>query len=190
MKIMGIDYGDARTGVAISDLLCTLVGSATVVLRGAAHQLPHSRAHRGKAGAERLYRRGRPQRSQWSRPADPRLSAAALNFTQKISSSDMTRRSVFLPQCCRTAAAIRRGKVWILPVCPDGFSEWMRERRRGSLSYPPRRSSCFHLIQWSCFQQPRPLPRGPFAPAYFSVPCGATFAPSSARLIFQRSCAG
>ena len=70
------------------------------------------------------------------------------------------------------------------------FTEWMRERRRGSLSYPPRRSSCFHLIQWSCFQQPRPLPRGPFAPAYFSVPCGATFAPSSARLIFQRNCAG
>ena len=31
MRIMGIDYGDARTGVAISDLLCTLVGSATVV---------------------------------------------------------------------------------------------------------------------------------------------------------------
>lgn len=31
MKIMGIDYGDARTGVAISDLLCTLVGSAMVV---------------------------------------------------------------------------------------------------------------------------------------------------------------
>ena len=31
MKIMAIDYGDARTGVAISDLLCTLVGSAMVV---------------------------------------------------------------------------------------------------------------------------------------------------------------
>ena len=31
MKIMGIDYGDARTGVAFSDLLCTIVGSATVV---------------------------------------------------------------------------------------------------------------------------------------------------------------
>ncbi len=31
MRIMGIDYGDARTGVAISDLLCTLVGSAKVV---------------------------------------------------------------------------------------------------------------------------------------------------------------
>ena len=28
---MGIDYGDARTGVAISDLLCTIVGSAVVV---------------------------------------------------------------------------------------------------------------------------------------------------------------
>jgi len=30
-RIMGIDYGDARTGVAISDLLCTIVGSTTVV---------------------------------------------------------------------------------------------------------------------------------------------------------------
>ena len=28
---MGIDYGDARTGVAISDLLCSIVGSTTVV---------------------------------------------------------------------------------------------------------------------------------------------------------------
>ena len=31
MKIMGIDYGDARTGVAISDLLCSIVGSSCVV---------------------------------------------------------------------------------------------------------------------------------------------------------------
>ena len=31
MKIMGIDYGDARTGVAISDLLCSIVGSTFVV---------------------------------------------------------------------------------------------------------------------------------------------------------------
>ncbi len=31
MRIMGIDYGDARTGVAISDLLCTLVGTTAVV---------------------------------------------------------------------------------------------------------------------------------------------------------------
>ena len=30
-RIMGIDYGDARTGVALSDLLCTIVGSTTVV---------------------------------------------------------------------------------------------------------------------------------------------------------------
>lgn len=30
-RIMGIDYGDARTGVAISDLLCSIVGSSTVV---------------------------------------------------------------------------------------------------------------------------------------------------------------
>ena len=28
---MGVDYGDARTGVAISDLLCSIVGSATVI---------------------------------------------------------------------------------------------------------------------------------------------------------------
>ncbi len=31
MKIMGIDYGDARTGVAISDLLCSIVGSTAVI---------------------------------------------------------------------------------------------------------------------------------------------------------------
>lgn len=31
MKIMGIDYGDARTGIALSDLLCTIVGSTTVI---------------------------------------------------------------------------------------------------------------------------------------------------------------
>ena len=30
-KIMAIDYGDARTGVAISDLLCSIVGSTAVV---------------------------------------------------------------------------------------------------------------------------------------------------------------
>jgi putative Holliday junction resolvase len=30
-KIMAIDYGDARTGVAISDLLCSIVGSTYVV---------------------------------------------------------------------------------------------------------------------------------------------------------------
>lgn len=30
-RIMGIDYGDARTGVAISDLMCSIVGSTTVV---------------------------------------------------------------------------------------------------------------------------------------------------------------
>ncbi len=30
-RIMGIDYGDARTGVAMSDLLCSIVGSTTVV---------------------------------------------------------------------------------------------------------------------------------------------------------------
>ena len=30
-KIMGIDYGDARTGVAISDLLCSIVGTTMVV---------------------------------------------------------------------------------------------------------------------------------------------------------------
>ena len=30
-RIMGIDYGDARTGVALSDLLCSIVGSTVVV---------------------------------------------------------------------------------------------------------------------------------------------------------------
>lgn len=31
MRIMGIDYGDARTGIAISDLLCSFVGTTAVV---------------------------------------------------------------------------------------------------------------------------------------------------------------
>ena len=31
MKIMGVDYGDARTGIAISDLLCSIAGSTAVV---------------------------------------------------------------------------------------------------------------------------------------------------------------
>lgn len=30
-RIMAIDYGDARTGIAISDLLCSLVGATTVI---------------------------------------------------------------------------------------------------------------------------------------------------------------
>ena len=30
-RLMRIDYGDARTGVALSDLLCSIVGSAQVV---------------------------------------------------------------------------------------------------------------------------------------------------------------
>ena len=30
-KIMGLDYGDARTGVAISDLLCSIVGTTAVL---------------------------------------------------------------------------------------------------------------------------------------------------------------
>lgn len=30
-RIMAIDYGDARTGVAISDLLCSIVGSTAVI---------------------------------------------------------------------------------------------------------------------------------------------------------------
>ena len=30
-KIMAVDYGDARTGIAISDLLCSIVGSTTVI---------------------------------------------------------------------------------------------------------------------------------------------------------------
>lgn len=30
-RVMGIDYGDARTGIAVSDLLCSLVGTTTVI---------------------------------------------------------------------------------------------------------------------------------------------------------------
>jgi len=31
MRVMGVDYGDARTGIAISDLLCSIVGRTTVI---------------------------------------------------------------------------------------------------------------------------------------------------------------
>ena len=30
-KVLAVDYGDARTGIAISDLLCSIVGSTTVI---------------------------------------------------------------------------------------------------------------------------------------------------------------
>ena len=30
-RIMGVDYGDARTGIALSDLLCSIVGSTTAI---------------------------------------------------------------------------------------------------------------------------------------------------------------
>ena len=30
-RIMAVDYGDARTGIALSDLLCSIVGSTTVI---------------------------------------------------------------------------------------------------------------------------------------------------------------
>ena len=31
MRIMSVDYGDARTGIAMSDLLCSIVGTTTVI---------------------------------------------------------------------------------------------------------------------------------------------------------------
>lgn len=31
MRIMGVDYGDARTGVALSDLRCSIVGTTSVI---------------------------------------------------------------------------------------------------------------------------------------------------------------
>ena len=30
-RVMGVDFGDARTGIAISDLLCSIVGTTTVI---------------------------------------------------------------------------------------------------------------------------------------------------------------
>ena len=30
-RIMGVDFGDARTGIAVSDLLCSIVGTTTVI---------------------------------------------------------------------------------------------------------------------------------------------------------------
>ncbi len=30
-RIMGVDFGDARTGIAVSDLLCSIVGTTSVI---------------------------------------------------------------------------------------------------------------------------------------------------------------
>ena len=30
-RVMGVDFGDARTGIAVSDLLCSIVGITTVI---------------------------------------------------------------------------------------------------------------------------------------------------------------
>ncbi len=30
-RVMGVDYGDARTGIAVSDLLCSIVGTTAVI---------------------------------------------------------------------------------------------------------------------------------------------------------------
>ena len=31
MRVLAVDYGDARTGIAVSDLLCSIVGSIAVI---------------------------------------------------------------------------------------------------------------------------------------------------------------
>lgn len=31
MRVLAVDYGDARTGIAMSDLLCSIVGSTSVI---------------------------------------------------------------------------------------------------------------------------------------------------------------
>lgn len=30
-RVMGVDFGDARTGIAVSDLMCSIVGNTTVI---------------------------------------------------------------------------------------------------------------------------------------------------------------
>ncbi len=54
MKIMAIDYGDAHTGIAVSDALLTLAGFTTVI-----HRLP-TRGGRGGKGPK-SHRRARRQ---------------------------------------------------------------------------------------------------------------------------------
>ncbi len=42
MKVMAVDYGDARTGIAMSDLLCSIVGSTTVIHSRSQEKTIHS----------------------------------------------------------------------------------------------------------------------------------------------------
>lgn len=81
-------------------------------------------------GRSVLNGRGRPTR---------RLSAAALNFTQKISSSDMTRRSVFYRNAAEQRQLYAAEKFGSFRFVRMGFTEWMRERaeRIAILSSPP-----------------------------------------------------
>lgn len=34
MRVLGVDYGDARTGIAVSDLLCSITGTTQVIHSG------------------------------------------------------------------------------------------------------------------------------------------------------------
>ena len=55
MRIMAIDYGDARTGVAVSDLTGTIAGEAWVISEWNAERLADKIAGEYKArGAEKL----------------------------------------------------------------------------------------------------------------------------------------
>ena len=55
MRIMAIDYGDARTGVALSDLMGTIVGSTTVIhSRNREKTMEELKKIAAEAGAEEI----------------------------------------------------------------------------------------------------------------------------------------
>jgi len=64
MRIMAIDYGDARTGIAISDRLCTIVGQTDVI---------HSR-NREKTAAAILQKAIECTTQAYQRDLDARVS--------------------------------------------------------------------------------------------------------------------
>ena len=82
MKIMAIDYGDAHTGIAVSDALLTLAGFTTVITayrpEAVAAEVPksHRRARRHRAGARPPAEYGRHARPAGGKGGGLRGAAA------------------------------------------------------------------------------------------------------------------
>lgn len=84
MRIMGIDYGDARTGVAVSDLLNTMTGDAFVVTHWNENVIAEKIAEEAKTRGVGTLVLGYPKNMDGS--AGPRAEKCAA-FAEKLKAS-------------------------------------------------------------------------------------------------------